>query len=267
MSALRSIESWPVDNAAGCLITDAGAETVGDTSRVFALASVTKPLAAYAILVAVEEGVFDLDSPLGPAGSTVRHLLAHASGVAFDSPNPERAVEERRLYSSAGFDILADAVAAVADMSFAQYLREAVCEPLGMKDTTLQGSAGHGASSAVQDMAAFVRELLAPTLVAPATMAEATTVQFPELAGIVPGYGRYNPCPWGLGFEIKGQKNPHWTGSSMPATTFGHFGQSGTFLWIAEGRGCVVLTDRAFGPWAKPLWQDFNDELWGEVRT
>ena len=48
----------------------------------------------------------------------------------------------------------------------------------------------------------------------------------------------------------------------MPASTVGHFGMAGTYLWVAGGQACVVLTDREFGDWAKPLWQETNTALW-----
>lgn len=267
MSLLDTIHDWPVDNAAGCIVTPSELHTTGDSAKVFELASVTKLLAAYGFLVAMEEGIFELDTPLGPPGSTVRHLLAHASGVGFANPEAERPVGERRLYSSAGFDIVADFIAEEAEMPFAQYLAEAVFEPLGMASAQLAGSAGHGARASIDDLARFTKEVLTPTLISADSLNEATTVQFPELAGIVPGYGRYNPCPWGLGFEIKGEKNPHWTGQAQPGHTIGHFGQAGTFLWADRelGVGCVVLTDRPFGEWAKPLWGPFNDELWRKL--
>ena len=53
----------------------------GDVAHRFALASVTKPLVARAAQIAIEEGVVELDTAAGPPGSTVRHLLAHASGL------------------------------------------------------------------------------------------------------------------------------------------------------------------------------------------
>jgi CubicO group peptidase (beta-lactamase class C family) len=94
-------------------------------------------------------------------------------------------------------------------------------------------------------------------------MAEAATVAFPGLDGVVPGYGRQRPSDWGLGFEIKDDKNPHWTGTHNSPRTFGHFGQSGTFLWVdPEARvACVVLTDRNFGAWANDAWTPFNDRV------
>ncbi|MER2225108.1 MAG: serine hydrolase, partial [Rhodococcus sp. (in: high G+C Gram-positive bacteria)] len=95
----------------------------------------------------------------------------------------------------------------------------------------------------------------------------ATTVQFPGLNGILPGYGSQRPNDWGLGFEIRGDKRPHWTGLANSAATFGHFGQSGTFLWVDPTihTACVVLTDRDFGDWAKPLWTELSDGVIGEV--
>jgi CubicO group peptidase (beta-lactamase class C family) len=132
-----------------------------------------------------------------------------------------------------------------------------------MPSTALEGSAGSGASSTVADMLAFGRELLAPTLVAAETLADATSVQFPGLTGVLPGYGNQDPCDWGLGFELRDAKSPHWTGSHNSPRTFGHFGQTGTFLWVDPDAGlaCVALTDRDFGAWAKAAWPPFNDAV------
>lgn len=267
MNELDALQQWPAHNVAAGVVNGANTSTTGDVHRVFELASVTKPIVAYGVLVAVEEGVFDLDTPLGPAGSTVRHLLAHASGVGFASREPERAPGERRIYSSAGFEILADAIGEESGIDFPDYLREAVFDPLGMRDTNLYGSAGHGATSTVHDLLLFVAEVLQPTLLDVQTVADAASVQFPELSGIVPGYGMFKPCPWGLGFEVKGSKGAsreHWTGTLLPPDTIGHFGQSGTFLWVHRPsmRAMAVLTDYAFGTWAKPLWSETNDAIW-----
>lgn len=83
------IEDWPVETAAVAVVRGADGALLGahgPQRHRFQLASVTKPLTAYAALVAVEEGVFDLDDPAGPDGATVRHLLSHTSGLAFDEP-------------------------------------------------------------------------------------------------------------------------------------------------------------------------------------
>ncbi|MCK7636561.1 serine hydrolase domain-containing protein [Corynebacterium pygosceleis] len=261
---LDSLGDWPVERVSAAVIDGGSVRTVGDSGRPHALASVTKLLSAWGVLMAVEEGIFELDSEVGPRGATVRQLLSHAGGVGFASREPERDPGTRRIYSSAGFDVLADVVAEESGMGFPEYLREGIFGPLGMDRTVLKGSAGHGAESTVGDLVVFAREILDPTLLHPDTVEEAMEVQFPDLDGIVPGYGMQKPCPWGLGFEIRGGKDPHWTGAGMPADTVGHFGQSGTYLWAHRrtGRAMVVLTDRDFGDWAKPLWADTNDAVW-----
>lgn len=264
-TALSAVDDWPVDHVSAAVVGSEGVlASTGDEDRVYRLASVTKPLVAVAALLAVEEEAIGLDDPAGPEGSTVRHLLAHASGLDFaDREKVRTEPEKRRIYSSAGFEVLADHIAEATGIAFPDYLAEAVCAPLGMGSTTLEGSAGHGASGSLADLAEFARELVAPRLLAPETLEEAVSEQFPGLDGIVPGYGMQKPCPWGLGFELRDAKHPHWTGQHNSPATFGHFGQSGTLLWVEPEieTALVVLTDRDFGDWAKPLWPELSDRV------
>ncbi|MFE9094147.1 serine hydrolase domain-containing protein [Streptomyces sp. NPDC007264] len=270
LQSLALIENWPVPTAAAAVVRADGTVpgTRGPVGRRFPLASVTKPLAAYAVLVAYEEGAIELDEPAGPPGSTVRHLLAHTSGLAFDEPRVTSAPGERRLYSNAGFEALGDHVAKAPDIPFGEYARQAVLEPLGMTATSLNGSPAKDGVSTVADLARFAAEVQAPRLLDPRTVAEAMTVQYAGTKGVLPGYGHQNPNDWGLGFEIRDAKSPHWTGRSSSPRTFGHFGQSGTFLWIDPdaGAACVALTDRAFGPWAIEAWPVFTDAVLAELR-
>lgn len=281
---LRTLDGWPVDNVAAAVLTGGDTFTHGDTRRMFDLASVSKLVTAYATLIAVEEGAFALDDTVaeinaeygpeygapveGPADATVRDLLSHASGVGMRSREREKPAHTRRIYSSAGYEILADLVSATG-IPFPDYVREAVAQPLGIPDDALglDGSAGHGFRAPVDTLSTLAGEFLAPTLVSEELWAEALTPQFPQLDGIVPGYGRQTPCPWGLGPEIHGDKSPHWLDTSMPADVAGHFGQAGTFLWFHRptGRAAVVLTDRAFGAWARERWDGFNAALWDEL--
>jgi CubicO group peptidase (beta-lactamase class C family) len=237
----------------------------GPEQHVFRWASVTKLASALATLVAVEEGVVDLDEPAGPEGSTVRHLLAHASGLPFDDGAAIAPVGRRRIYSNQGFDVLAAQVAERAEMPFERYLGEAVFRPLGMA-AELRGSAGADVYGTLTDAASLARELLAPTLVAEETLAEATTVAFPGLAGVLPDFGRFDPLDWGLGFELKDDKAGHWSGTLTSPRTFGHFGGSGTFLWVDPDRALslVVLTDREFGEWSKTAWPAVSDAVVSE---
>jgi CubicO group peptidase (beta-lactamase class C family) len=269
MESVRAVTDWPVDNAAVAVVGADGAvlATAGPMAREFRLASVTKLLTAYATLIAVEEGAVEWDQPAGPPGSTVRHLAAHTSGLAFDEHKAMAQPGKRRLYSNAGFEVLADTVHEASGIPFAEYLTEAVLEPLGMTSSRLAGTAGAGAVSTCDDLARFAAELQAPTLVSPTTLDEATTVAFPGLAGVLPGYGYQKENDWGLGFELRDHKSPHWTGKQSSPRTFGHFGQSGTFLWVdPQVRvAAVALTDRDFGQWAIDAWPAFTDAVLAEV--
>jgi CubicO group peptidase (beta-lactamase class C family) len=271
VEALRLVDRWPVGNAAVAVVRDNGtvAGTYGPTDRAFRLASVSKLLSAYAALVAVEEGAVDLDSPAGPPGSTIRHLLAHASGLALDQPKVIAPPARRRIYSNAGFDALGAAIEAAVDMPFADYLAEALIQPLAMRATVLAGSPASGATSTVADLIAFAAELQRPRLLHPSTVAAATATAFPGLAGVLPGYGRHDPNDWGLGFEVRNGKSPHWTGANSSPRTFGHFGQSGTFLWVdSDARASAIcLTDRDFGEWAVHAWPDFTDAVLAELAS
>jgi len=262
MEALGLVDDWPADRVAVGVASARGTLFVhGDTGD-FGWASVTKPVTALACLVAAEEGTLDLDEPAGPPGSTVRHLLAHASGLPFDRGSPIAKPGTRRIYSEYGFEVLGETLAARAEMPFAEYLFAAVLEPLGL-GARLDGKPGSGLHGSLGDLLAVGRELLAPTLVAAETLAEATAVQFPGLPGILPGFGRQEPNDWGLGMELRDRKSPHWSGSRNSERTFGHFGRSGTFLWVDPEPGIALacLTDLEFGGWAKRAWPELSDAV------
>jgi CubicO group peptidase (beta-lactamase class C family) len=270
MAALDALADWPVPSVAAAVIGPGGVlATHGDVEQQFVLASVTKPLVARVVQIAVEEGVVDLDTAAGPPGATVRHLLAHASGVALQSGKVLAKPGTRRIYSNYGFAVLAETVEHESGIEFGRYLAEALCEPLGMTSTRLDGgaeAAGFGATSTVADLAAFAGDLLRPSTVSAPMHADATTVQFPGLDGVLPGYGVQRPNDWGLGFEIRDAKSPHWTGSRNSASTYGHFGQSGTFIWADPEAelALVVLTDRDFGEWALDIWHAISDRVLAE---
>jgi CubicO group peptidase (beta-lactamase class C family) len=267
LHALEQIDGWPAQTGTVGVVSDDHTWTRGPTRRPFRWASVTKPVTALATLVAAEEGVVDLDEPAGPEGSTVRHLLAHASGLPFEGERPISRPGQRRVYSNTGFEVLAAFVAERAEMPFEDYLSAAVLEPLQMESTRFDGSAAAGLEGHLEDLLAFARELLAPRLVAPETLAEATTVAFPGLAGVLPDFGRYEPNDWGLGVELRDAKSPHWTGERNSERTFGHFGGSGSFVWVdpAVGVACACLADLEFGDWAKDAWPRLSDAVLAEL--
>lgn len=121
--------------------------------------SVTKPFAAVAALVLVDRGLVDLDAPLSsywPAlggGSTLRHVLAHASGYAWlERPAPTAAFFEEGALAALLADqatlweagaafgeaaltygaLLGEVVRRVDGRTLGTFLREEVCGPHGL---------------------------------------------------------------------------------------------------------------------------------------
>ncbi|WP_405373235.1 MULTISPECIES: serine hydrolase domain-containing protein [unclassified Microbacterium] len=264
-TAVSAAAEWPAPHASVAVISADGAvaASFGEQDRRYRLASVTKPLSAYAFLVGIEEGALQLDQPAGPPGATVAHLLAHTAGYDFASDAVRAAPGERRLYSNTGFDTLGELLESETGISFGDYAREAVFEPLGMHTTEIGDSPAAGGWSTAADLSRFAAELQKPRLLAAETVAKATSVAFEGRRGVLPGFGSQSPNDWGLGFEIRGEKSPHWTGALNSPRTFGHFGQSGTFLWVDPdlGAGVVALTDRPFGEWAATAWPGFSDGI------
>jgi len=265
---LAGIDAWGVDHAAAAVVGPTGIVAQhGDPAHPFRWASVTKLATALTVLIAAERGLLALDEAAGPPGSTVRHLLAHASGLAFEGDAILARPGRLRIYSNPGFDALGALVAERAGRPFETVLRDWVLAPLAMHGTRLVERPSQGLYGPLSDLAAFGRELLRPTLLDPATFAEASSVAFPGLPGVLPGVGRFDPCDWGLGFELRDGKSPHWTGERNSPATFGHFGGAGTFLWVdPEARlALAVLTDREFGPWALRAWPRLSDEVLSAV--
>jgi len=262
--ALATIDTWGADHTAAVVIGPDGVLAArGGAGHRFRWASVTKLATAWAVLIAAARGLLDLDEPAGPPGATVRHLLAHASGLPFEGQATLAPPGTRRIYSNPGFDALGALVGERVGRPFGAVLGDWVLAPLGMDDTRLEERPSQGLHGTVGDLAALAAELFQPTLVPPATARAATTVAFPGLVGVVPGVGRFDPCDWGLGPELHDNKTPHWMGDRNSPATFGHFGGAGTFLWIdpVTELGLVVLTDREFGPWALEAWPVFSDSV------
>jgi CubicO group peptidase (beta-lactamase class C family) len=255
MTALKLVEGWPVRTAAVAVIGPDGVLDRTGPDTALPWASVTKLVTALTVLVAVDRGDVTLDEPAGPPGSTVRHLLAHASGLAFEEDTVLAQPGRRRIYSNRGYEVVADVVAARVGGAFADIARTDVLAPLGMTGAALVGSPAAGLTGTLSDLVAFAAELLAPTLAADLRPA-AVNVVFPGLSGILPGFGRQPTNDWGLGFEIRDSKQPHWTGATNSPATYGHFGRSGSFLWVdpAARLACACLTDRDFGDWSIEHW-------------
>jgi len=182
MKALAAIDGWPVGHAAAGLVTADGViATRGEVDRPFRWASVTKLVTAVAALVALEEGTLELDAPAGPPGSTVRHLLAHASGLPFEGGDPIARPGHLRIYSNTGFNLLGRLLGDAAATRFDAYVGAEVLAPLRMARSRIEpdeprGAAAAGGYGPLRDLLRFAAELLAPRLVAAETLAEVRSV-------------------------------------------------------------------------------------------
>src|SRR3954447_13553292 len=162
VDALRQVEGWPAETVAVAVVR--GGEDVaaqGPREQVFRWASVTKPITALATLVAAEEGILDLDDEAAPPGSTVRHLLAHASGLPFDGGTPIAPPGKRRIYSNGGFAVLAEAGRTAAQTPFAGQRRAAAPGPWELR-AELRGSAGSELHGSLDDAVRLAAELQRP---------------------------------------------------------------------------------------------------------
>ncbi|WP_295014357.1 serine hydrolase [uncultured Microbacterium sp.] len=262
-TTFAATDDFPHPAFVGVTGPDATRAVQGDPETVLPLASVTKPLTAWGVFVAIERGLVDLDEDAGPHGSTVLDLLDHTSGLPMEGTEPQRPPGERRIYSNAGFDALAAHVADAVGMDFADWMRQEVVGPLGMRRTDVTGRPSAGAHSSIGDLLIFGREVLRPTLIPAALRDLALTVSHPGLRGIVPGYGAFPDNQWGLGFELKGVKSPHWISDSFPPQTAGHFGALGSFLLIdrAHDLAGAFLSGVPFGEEHKRIWPPLTDEI------
>jgi CubicO group peptidase (beta-lactamase class C family) len=295
--------SGVIDEAYAGVRVARGDEPIGPETR-FALASLTKPLAAAACLCAFEEGLVELDEEVRD-GFSLRHLLSHCSGLpaesdALDGPLLDPPGSYRR-YSNAGYALAARLVAQAAEMPFRDYLREAVLDPLGM-DASLGLALADGARAAsvrepglwgdgealfngdafraaalaesggfatARAYARFLSCLLdggratGGRLLAAETVDDMLSTQFGELPGTVEAVASWDACGWGLGLDVRGTREPHWTGDALTATANTHFGSSGTLAWIdrERGLGLVALASRSSysGWWSRPGgWADLS---------
>jgi CubicO group peptidase (beta-lactamase class C family) len=250
------VDGWPVGSSAMVLRVRDGMvdvlEEAGDLDERRPWASVSKLAVALAFGVEHDWGLHDFNESVGPRGATIANLLSHSAGLGLEEGDPLSPVGSRRVYSNYGFDLAVRAVAGERDA--ASWLDQRILVPLGMTGTRLEGRPASGAAGPTRDLATLAVAWLRPDGVAVPTRNRMITPYLPALDGVVPGFGRFSPCPWGLGPELAGDKH-HWMGD-WPPESFGHFGQSGALalLNVREGLGVVATATQPFGPWAVALW-------------
>ena len=160
--ALEAVQDWPVDTVAVAVVAADGhvLGEYGPQEHVFELASVTKLLTAYAALIAVEEGALGLDDSAGPPESTIRHLLAHASGVARTPDRGREGGHAAHLLQRWVRDPRRCGRAATGMRS--RCISAPACWSARMSSSQLAGSPAAGARSSVADLRRFVVELSNP---------------------------------------------------------------------------------------------------------
>lgn len=264
----EELARWPEGAAGAAVVDENGLLAAAGDDGPFSWASVTKVLTSLTVLHAAAEGSLDLDESAGPDGATVRHLLAHTSGLSFDADRVMAPPGHRRIYSNRGIELAARHLELRAGRTFAVELRDRVLKPLGLSSVSVSGSPARGGSGTVTDLTRLATELLRPRWFSASLLAEATTTAFPGTSGLLPGFGRQELNDWGLGFEIRGRKSPHWTSVHNTPATFGHFGQSGCFLWVDPGAGlaCVGAGSNPFGTWAAKAWPRLSTRVLAAVR-
>lgn len=247
---------WPEGSSGVAFrLRDGIVETVasgGDQEVVRPWASVTKMVVAMAFGVEVDWGLQKYETGTDIPGVNLASLLSHASGFGLEEGDARIAMGEKRIYSNYAVDLAVSRV--VEDNPPATWLADRVFTPLGMNSTSLTGRPAAGAEGSTADLMRLGLAWLRPELLSHATRDRIIRPYMPALDGIVPGFGRFSPCPWGLGPEVRGQKE-HWMGDWSPES-FGHFGQSGALLLLdaQAGIGVAATSTAPFGPWAVSLW-------------
>lgn len=257
------VEGWPGSPSVVAFRLDAGLVErvfeIGDLRAPRPWASVSKMAVAAAFGVEVDWGLHQFSENFGPRGATLANLLSHSSGLGLEEGDPIVDVASKRVYSNYGIDYAVRV--AVGENDPAAWLDDRIFGPFGMNATHLEGRACAGVVGSTDDLVGLGVAWLRSDGVSKGTRDRLITPYLPELDGTVPGFGRFCPCPWGLGPEVRGTKQ-HWMGDWPPAS-FGHFGQSGALMLLNadEQIGLVATSTAPFGPWAVALWPRWTSAI------
>jgi CubicO group peptidase (beta-lactamase class C family) len=249
-------DDWPGSPAYVVLrMNGASVERVaehGDLEAVRPWASISKLVVAMAFGVEMDWDLHSYTEMVGPQGANFANLLSHSSGLGLEESDPVVPIATKRIYSNYGVELAVSRL--VGENPASEWMSDRVFIPLGMTTTSLVDRPSAGVSGSTNDLATFALAWMRSDLLAPATRDRIVRPYLPDLAGIVPGFGRFSPCPWGMGPEVRGDKD-HWMGD-WPPRSFGHFGQSGSLLLVNvdEAIAVVATSTEPFGSWAVSLW-------------
>ncbi|HEY5111410.1 MAG TPA: serine hydrolase [Acidimicrobiales bacterium] len=231
----------------------------GNLDEVREWASVSKMAVAMAFGVESEWDLHEYSETVGPRGANIANLVSHSSGLGLEEGDPVVGVGTKRVYSNYGVDYAVHTI--MEEGTPASWLDHRVFRGLGMTTTSLDGRPSSGVIGSTNDLVTLAEAWLRPDGISKTTRDRIIKPYMPALDGIVPGFGRFSPCPWGLGPEVRGEKE-HWMGDWPPAS-FGHFGQSGALMLLNadEGIGVVATSSEPFGPWAVRLWPGWTSAM------
>ncbi len=196
---------------------------------------------------------------------------------------PDFPPDERVHYSNAAYWVLGAVLAAAGGGSFAELVQSEVltrCDlaeshfspPATVSERIARRYGAHkrmntpygralaspsgGLFATARDLVAFASIFLKGGLrsdgervLSAASLTAMTIDQTGGLPGGIEGLRTWPVCPWGLGWEVKGDKLHHWSGDLTSAATLSHIGQSGALLWAdpATGLACAILANRDLG--------------------
>ena len=242
---LGAADAWGAGRAGVALLDRAGlvAER-GSRDVALPWASVTKVVSALTVLVAVDRGLVGLDDPAGPPGSTLRHLLAHASGLAFDDTSVISAPARTRIYSNSGFDEAAAVVERAAGTPFAELLKASVLGPIGMSGASLQGRPSEGLRGRSTTSRRSPSSCSCHGRSRRRWLRWGRRSRFRGCVACCPGSASRIRSTGASGSRSGARRRPIGPAPGNSPRTFGHFGGSGTFLWVDP--------ERAWRSWRSP---------------
>ena len=159
--------------AAGAGFADTGTRVTSDPGTLYRIASITKTFTGTAVMQLRDAGRLDLDDPavkylpelrgaVSPFAAieavTIRRMLSHESGLAYDPPGTDWSVpvyqgdpqltlarpgdivlmlppNVQHKYSDLAYQLLGEIVTRVSGIPYPRYVRELILDPLGMSAT------------------------------------------------------------------------------------------------------------------------------------
>ena len=292
-----------------------------DDRTIFRLASMTKPITAFAMMVLIDKGLVSLDTKakdfvpelskihvITPEGEdlgevvsdvTIKHLLTHTSGIVSLKPLSLSEDEKASLKASvngflkngldfepftraaysgiAAFNIASVIIETVSGMSYPDFIKKEIFEPLGMVDTAFIPTSeqesriitmhvkideknavgktypgcifgdypwthplgGAGLFSSLHDYSAFAKMLLAEGETEDGKeLVSKETLRLMKTPLVPQDVMPQNVYSWGLGVRVI--TNPDY--QILPVGTFGWSGAYGPHFWIdPENEVCAVF--------------------------